>query len=130
MFADVTWYSVSTMTWTLVEPGVYLIAATLPSLRPLVRYVFKDVKLDTLYSSLRERWSRAFSTRKNLGGSTTNIILSPAVGGRTTMTIGGGVRFARSVMIHDLDANSKRLSDDETCWAGGSDKDMRSETSC
>ena len=116
MFADVTWYSVQSMTWTLVEPGVYLIAATLPSLRPLVRYVFKDIKLDTLYSGLRGCWSRVFSTRKHPGVSTTNILLCPAVGGKTTVTIGGGVRFARFVNKPDFDVTSRSLSDDESRW--------------
>lgn len=105
LLADATWYSVSTMTWTLAEPGVYLIAASLLSLRPLVRYVFKDVKWDTLYSSLLYRWSRAFSTRKHSKALTSDILLNPAIGGKTMVTIGGGgVRFAGSVKIHDLEA--------------------------
>ena len=37
------------MTWTCVEPGVYFIAATLPSLRPLFHLVSKDANLSTLY---------------------------------------------------------------------------------
>ena len=123
MFADVTWYSVSTMTWTLAEPGVYLIAATLPSLRPLVRHVFK-----TLYSSLLDCWSCAFSTRKLLEGSTTAIVLNPAIGGKTTITVSGGVRFAESAKIHDPDAQSKRIPDGEISWVAGSAKDMHTET--
>ena len=34
-FVDGTWKSVDLMTWTLIEPGIYLIAACLPNLRPL-----------------------------------------------------------------------------------------------
>ncbi|KAL8997507.1 MAG: hypothetical protein Q9188_006310 [Gyalolechia gomerana] len=34
-FVDGTWASVRLMTWTLVEPGMYLIAACLPNYRPL-----------------------------------------------------------------------------------------------
>jgi len=34
--ADGTWASVSLMTWTIVEPDVYLIAACLPTYRPLL----------------------------------------------------------------------------------------------
>ncbi len=36
-FDDQTWQSVTLMTWTDVESSVYLIAACLPSLRPLMR---------------------------------------------------------------------------------------------
>lgn len=36
-FNDATWRSVTLMTWTDVESSVYLIAACLPSLRPLMR---------------------------------------------------------------------------------------------
>ena len=38
-FNDRTWRSVNLMTWTDVESSVYLIAACLPSLRPLVRAI-------------------------------------------------------------------------------------------
>lgn len=68
MFEDVTFHAVGTMTWTLVEPGVYLIAATLPSLRPLVRYFFKYVTLETLYNKLLDRYTRAFPTQKKRRG--------------------------------------------------------------
>lgn len=34
--SDGTWASVDLMTWTLVEPDVYLIAACLPTYRPLL----------------------------------------------------------------------------------------------
>ncbi|KAF2464529.1 uncharacterized protein BDR25DRAFT_155204, partial [Lindgomyces ingoldianus] len=37
LFADPTYNCVATMTWTTVEPGVYLMAACMPSLRPLKR---------------------------------------------------------------------------------------------
>ena len=38
-FNDRTWRSVNLMTWTDVESSVYLIAACLPSLRPLMRAI-------------------------------------------------------------------------------------------
>lgn len=34
----------STTSWTIIEPGVYLIAATMPTLRPLIRHLVKKVK--------------------------------------------------------------------------------------
>ncbi|KUJ24393.1 uncharacterized protein LY89DRAFT_548631, partial [Mollisia scopiformis] len=38
-FKDLTWYSVDTYTWTVIETGVYLIATCLPSLRSLIKPV-------------------------------------------------------------------------------------------
>lgn len=43
LFADPTYNVVQTMTWTCAEPGVYFIAACLPSLRPLLRSVLETV---------------------------------------------------------------------------------------
>ncbi|KAF2636015.1 hypothetical protein P280DRAFT_510795 [Massarina eburnea CBS 473.64] len=37
MFSDVTYLCISTTCWSIIEPGVYLMAATVPTLRPLVR---------------------------------------------------------------------------------------------
>ncbi|KAL9595419.1 MAG: hypothetical protein Q9219_006462 [cf. Caloplaca sp. 3 TL-2023] len=49
-FVDGTWASVNLMTWTLIEPGVYLIAACLPNLRPLW-FHFKKKPLSSSESS-------------------------------------------------------------------------------
>lgn len=50
VFSDPTYYVVTSMTWTCIEPGVYFIAATLPSLRPLARQVSRIIDFSTLYS--------------------------------------------------------------------------------
>ncbi|KAL8921166.1 MAG: hypothetical protein Q9172_004162 [Xanthocarpia lactea] len=50
LFSDPTWYVVRSMTWTCIEPSVYFIAATLPSLRPLVLDLFKGVAFRNLCS--------------------------------------------------------------------------------
>ncbi|KAF2872721.1 hypothetical protein BDV95DRAFT_395790 [Massariosphaeria phaeospora] len=52
LFHDITYLSVTTTGWTIIEPGVYLIAATMPTLRPLLRKMFKRVT-HTLPSSQR-----------------------------------------------------------------------------
>ena len=39
-FADVTWNSVELNIWTIVEPGMYLMAACFPTYRPLFSYLF------------------------------------------------------------------------------------------
>ncbi|KAF2794710.1 hypothetical protein K505DRAFT_360851 [Melanomma pulvis-pyrius CBS 109.77] len=44
VFDDITYLSVSTTRWTIIEPGVYLIAATMPTLRPLIRHLVKKIK--------------------------------------------------------------------------------------
>lgn len=40
LFQDVTYYSVVTTNWSIIEPGVHLMGATVPTLRPLIRLVF------------------------------------------------------------------------------------------
>ena len=117
LFNDATWHSVGAMTWTLVEPGVYLIAATLPSLRPLVLYIFKVVKLETLYGrplELLERCSRAVSTHKHSGGSSTKTHLNPANERKTMITVGSGARSVGFFKVDDPEAQGKRLSQDGT----------------
>ncbi|KAF2272731.1 uncharacterized protein EI97DRAFT_346459, partial [Westerdykella ornata] len=42
LFQDITYLCVTTTSWTVIEPGVYLIAATMPTLRPLVRRIFRQ----------------------------------------------------------------------------------------
>lgn len=49
---DLTWYSIRLWTWTTIEPGMYLIAAALPSLRPLLVLIFENVDFSTLGSRL------------------------------------------------------------------------------
>lgn len=50
-FLDGTWASTNEMTWTVIEPGVYLIAACLPNLRPL--WFWSKERMPSL------RWSRS-----------------------------------------------------------------------
>jgi len=38
------------MTWCIVEPGIYLIASCLPSLRPLFKHFFKDFNIRSFRS--------------------------------------------------------------------------------
>jgi hypothetical protein len=47
-FKDLTWYSIDTYTWTVVETGVYLIASCLPSLRSLFKHLFKDMDIRSI----------------------------------------------------------------------------------
>lgn len=101
LFADVTFNSVGTMTWTLIEPGVYLIAATLPSLRPLIRYFFKGVTLKALYDNLQYCYTRVFPTQKNSKGSTANMQFSSKNKCATTVIADNGVRSAGFVRIDE-----------------------------
>ena len=130
VFNDATWHSVGAMTWTLVEPGVYLIAATLPSLRPLVLYIFKVVKLETLYGrplELLERCSRTLSTHKHSGGSSTKTHLNPANERKTMIKVGNG---ARSVGFSRLTTPRPKARDflkTEPSWVAERDEDMHSQ---
>jgi hypothetical protein len=42
-FKDNTWTSVELLKWTDIEPGIYFIAACMPSLRPLLQVVWKRI---------------------------------------------------------------------------------------
>ncbi|KAF2745692.1 hypothetical protein M011DRAFT_131934 [Sporormia fimetaria CBS 119925] len=39
LFTDITYHGITTTSWTIIEPGVYLVAATMPTLRPLIRRI-------------------------------------------------------------------------------------------
>lgn len=63
---DPTWHSVTTLTWTIAEPGMYFIAACLPSLRPLFLRVFQDLDCSSLRTRLRANYGiKWFSTHSN-----------------------------------------------------------------
>jgi hypothetical protein len=41
VYKDITYLGVSTTCWTIIEPGVYFMAATIPMLRHLIRRIFR-----------------------------------------------------------------------------------------
>ncbi|KAL8732940.1 MAG: hypothetical protein Q9181_003762 [Wetmoreana brouardii] len=94
MFADVTWHAPGTMSWTLIEPGVYLIAATLPSLRPLLRNAVTDTHLKAVYHGLLERCSRVFTTNKSPANSTAESGFEVFSLPTRSTTVGNGPRSA------------------------------------
>ncbi|KAH8691694.1 hypothetical protein GQ44DRAFT_695530 [Phaeosphaeriaceae sp. PMI808] len=54
-FVDPTYLATQTTIWTITEPGVYLIAACMPTLRPLKRIIFKDMSFTSMFTSLVEK---------------------------------------------------------------------------
>ena len=52
LVSDITWDSVPTMTWTTAEPSLYLIAACLPALRPLLRDALQNTTFKNMTSRL------------------------------------------------------------------------------
>ena len=74
LLEDPSFYSVKTMTWTVVKPSIYLIAATLPSLRPLIQRISKNVNYVSFFTRLQ---SYFFSTQRE----TDNIPLASMFGG-------------------------------------------------
>lgn len=72
LFADITFECVVGVSWTIVEAGVYVIAATLPSLRPLIQYTTTRLQLKTLYSNLVDRYTHTSSANKCSDPSITN----------------------------------------------------------
>jgi hypothetical protein len=45
IFSDHTYNGSNILIWTIVEPGTYLIAAALLTMRPLFRWAFQDIKM-------------------------------------------------------------------------------------
>ncbi|KAF2116028.1 hypothetical protein BDV96DRAFT_645381 [Lophiotrema nucula] len=58
IFVDMTFYGANTMLWALVEPGTYFMAATLLTVRPLLRLVVKESKASFSGSHIRSKGSR------------------------------------------------------------------------
>ncbi|PSN68077.1 hypothetical protein BS50DRAFT_573043 [Corynespora cassiicola Philippines] len=50
-FHDITFENVKPFCWTITESGIYLIAGILPTLRPLMKKVFKNVPFDRILSA-------------------------------------------------------------------------------
>jgi hypothetical protein len=63
VFVDGTWYSVTTHTWTIVETGCYLIAACLPSFRPLFGPLFNKINFTSLSQTISRYGPRLSSNR-------------------------------------------------------------------
>ncbi|CAG8976535.1 hypothetical protein HYALB_00011012 [Hymenoscyphus albidus] len=52
---DISWVGIDVILWASIEPGVYLIAACLPSLRPLLVATLRDISPGPTFHSLRQR---------------------------------------------------------------------------
>ena len=52
-FADPTWVSSNIFSWTVVEPGVYHLAACFITFRPLFRWIVFDSPLSSFLSNIR-----------------------------------------------------------------------------
>ena len=73
---DGTWASVNLMTWTVLEPGVYLIAACLLTYRPLFAYLKRHDPLSSLHLG-RDRHNHSETNREHETGG---IPLAPSKG--------------------------------------------------
>jgi len=68
LFSDFTYLCIMTQTWTFIEPACYLIAATLPSLRPLSRAIMETAIMQSIRSRLLS-YSRSRGRSTNNSGS-------------------------------------------------------------
>ncbi|KAJ4294245.1 hypothetical protein N0V90_007935 [Kalmusia sp. IMI 367209] len=51
LFEDITYYSITTTNWSIIEPGVHLMGATVPTLRPLIRWLFSQMPKPSVSTS-------------------------------------------------------------------------------
>jgi hypothetical protein len=66
-FHDITYENVKPLCWTVAESGIYIVAGVLPTLKPLLKRVFKDTAIEKLLTrsskNSRVRDSKRFSRR-------------------------------------------------------------------
>lgn len=108
LFKDVTYDAVENMTWTDIEPGVYMVAATLASLRPLVHYLLKD----TRFRSLIDRFSLILRSRHTSQDMKSNQA-KPTIKKETTITLQTTPQSARFTNMNerkDIDWQSTDVS--------------------
>ena len=75
-FNDGTWASVNLVIWCCAEPGVYLIAACLLALRPLLNYLLHDRPLSVLAIRFRSRRTKDYNSFSHDDSRTHGIELS------------------------------------------------------
>lgn len=64
---DGTFSSAELISWTIVEPGVYLIAACLPTLRPLIQRVLQSTRSSDITLKCTHDYTDTFSKRSMVG---------------------------------------------------------------
>ena len=99
---DEPWHAPGLILWALVESGMYLIAATLPSLRPLVRFLYEKFEPRGYLRNLRDRFHRALLKRKCLedSGSSGDVELRST--SATPISTSNGAPTAEFVKMEDV----------------------------
>ena len=69
LFEDVTYNLASAKSWAVCEEATYMLAGTLPSLGPLVRYVIREIQVRSSSEQIGGHISRVFSIKKNRAAS-------------------------------------------------------------
>lgn len=87
---DISWYAINMVTWTTVESAVYLIAACLPSLRPLFQPFIKSPGMQSFRSKMR--WNEPRIIPNPRAGA---IDLSYGPGTKSTAVVSGGAGFQK-----------------------------------
>lgn len=109
-----TWHTVGAQVWIIVEPGVYFIAATLPSLRPILRYIFEDIKFSTMGHSILDRCGLGNSAPQSPKCPTKTLHRRPAIKQNTT-TVSTSARPSGLARFGNTDAaGSSEVYKDET----------------
>lgn len=107
MFADITWHCIEFLTWTTIEPGIYLIAACLPSLRPLFRKMFKDCDFGSIWAQIR---SYAFKIPRQTNDSQAVSLNAINAARKTTL------------MVVDPSPDFKQLEENNSSIYSGDDR--------
>ena len=95
LVSDITWDSVPTMTWTTAEPSLYLVAACLPALRPLLKEALQNSVFKSMTSRLALLGSKRGSTDRSKDPAeekkkkTKNELDSASTGSSERIALGG-----------------------------------------
>jgi hypothetical protein len=120
---DPTWTATSLLNWTIVEPGLYLLAACALSFKPLFRMIARVLHLGKLVTY----------TKSSLGKTTrmdrkTNLTGAPTIIRMDTFKSGNSGGFSKLGEGKDRDNEDDEISDgeiiigkdvEEGVWAGG-----------
>jgi hypothetical protein len=132
IFSDHTFNGSNILIWTIIEPGVYFMAAALLTMRPLFRWAFKDVKVPSYMYRVTSGLSWTKKSTKNSKGSygdhkQENIALDYSestknltIGGSTKASVDGSRKMdeGRSVSRGRIEVTTTttRISDEEDPW--------------
>ena len=115
LFSDVSFKCVTTMIWTIIEPGMYQIAATLPTLRPVLKKTVTSLSSLSLLSrfSSTSRLQRTEHSSGNQDEARNNFVKLDDYHYMHNSKAGkGGAEYSGVMKTTDVSISSRPGTDD------------------